>query len=80
MERVEQSEGVTVETYTLPYVKQLAGSCLCDTDSSVWCSQTTQRRDGVGGGGGSRRRGHMAFMVRLPSLRMARNQYNIVKH
>ena len=49
----------SMETYTLPYVKQIASrNLLCDTGSSAWCSVTTQR-SGMGRemGWGFRREG-----------------------
>ena len=44
-ERVGRTES-SMETYTLPYVKQIAGgNLLYDSGSSNWCSVTTYRDD-----------------------------------
>ena len=41
----------SIETYTLPYIKQIAsGKLLYSTGSSTWCSVTTDGWDGVAGG------------------------------
>ena len=68
----------SMETYTLPYVKQIASrSLMCDAGSSDWCPGTTYS-GGMGWEGGSRGRRRMDaygwFM-----LMYGRNQHNIVK-
>ena len=70
----------SVETYTLPYVKQMAsGNLLCDTGSSTQCSGQSR---GVGWGGkwegGSGGRGHM-YTCGWFMLMCGRNQHNIIK-
>ena len=68
----------SVETHTLPYVKQIAsGSLMYDAGSSDWCPGTTYN-GGMGWEGGSRGRRRMdAYGWFL--LMYGRNQHNIVK-
>ena len=50
----DQLRESSIDTYTLPYVNQIAnGGLLYNTGSSTWCSVTSQR-GGIGGGVGGR--------------------------